>query len=195
MVVLAVTFIAVGPGAADVLAGGDVLEVRGQSYVESIDMLFNVRSGGRLSLGTAVGSVSVQTWSREQIRLVVTKRTKAADLHTARRILDEFSVRALHGGKDLTLEGRARTLEAATALGVEFTLWVPKSYNLAIRTRSGSIALPEVDGRFSAHTDAGAILLDCDTDELEIEVEDRSGELVPDEDTVGAGSVGSARTR
>jgi hypothetical protein len=176
--ILALVAVMIASDPAAVLAGEDVerelLDLRGQSYVESIDMLFNVRSGGSLSLGTVLGSVRVRTWSREQIRLVVTKRTQAADMETARRILDGFSVRALHGGRDLALEGLARTRSAARAMGVEFTLWVPKSYNLEIRTRSGSIALPKVDGKFSAHTDAGTIVLDCDTDEMEIEVEDRS---------------------
>lgn len=160
-------------------AGGDrALGAPAPGYVESMEMLFNVRSGGMLSLGTSLGSVNVRTWSREQIRLVVTKRTQAADVETARRILDQFSVRALHGGRDLTLEGRARAQEAVQSLGVEFSLWVPESYNLSIHTRSGSIALPEMKGAFSAHTDAGRIILDCDTDTLEIEVEDRSPEPV-----------------
>jgi hypothetical protein len=174
-----------------------VIGVHGQSYVESIDMLFNVRSGGNLSLGTIMGSVNVRTWSREQIRLVVTKRTRAADVEAARRILEDFSVRALHGGRDLTLEGLARTQEAVRAVGVEFSLWVPRSYNLAIKTRSGNVVIPEVDGRFSVHTDAGRIVLDCDTEALDIEVEDRSepedapGPVVPPADKAGNGGVQS----
>jgi hypothetical protein len=157
------------------------MEVLGQSYVESIDVLFDVGAGGRLSLGTTMGSIRVQTWSRDQIRLVVTKSTRAADVDAARRMLAMFSVRARHGGRDLALKARARSKECAKAVGVEFTIWVPKSYNLNIKTKNGSIELPEVDGTFSAHTDDGTITLDCDTETLDIEVEDKSEATSADE--------------
>jgi len=152
------------------------LEQRGTNYVETMDMLFDVRPGGVLSLGTSIGSVSVQTWSRDQIRLVVTKRVQASDADAARRILDQFSVRALHGGKNLKLKAAAKTQECADVVGVEFTIWVPKSYNLDITTSSGSISLPDVDGTFSARTGDGKISVDCSTDDLDVEVEDRTGD-------------------
>jgi hypothetical protein len=156
------------------------LEMRGAGYVESLEMLFNVRSGGVLSLGTTTGSVNVQTWSKDQIRVVVTKRVQAGDAEDARRILDLFSVRALHGGKDLKLKARATTRECADAVGVEFTIWVPKSYNLDITTSNGSISLPDVDGAFSARTGEGSISVDCATDDLDVEVEDRTDRPRPD---------------
>jgi hypothetical protein len=189
-IVLVVALVILVMGVAEAQSGG-LDGIRGQSYIESIDMLFTVRSGGQLSLGTSLGSVSVQTWSREQVRLVVTKRTSAADPGAARKILDLFSVRALHGGKDLRLEGLAVTDAAAKAMGVEFTLWVPKSYNLAIETKSGDVLLPEVEGTFTARTDDGRIILDCDTRKLDIEVEDRSGEPEDAEETEGRAAVGS----
>lgn len=195
VIALAIVIVtAAGAVQAQVADGGferGVLGVQGQSYVESIDMLFNVRSGGNLSLGTIMGSVNVRTWSREQIRLVVTKRTRAADMETARRILEDFSVRALHGGRDLTLEGLARTQDAVRAVGVEFSLWVPRSYNLAIKTRSGNVVIPEVDGKFSAHTDDGRIVVGCDTEDLDIEVEDRSEDEPGNVDNAGQTSVRS----
>lgn len=156
------------------------IEVLGQSYVESIDVLFNVGSGGRLSLGTTMGSIRVQTWSRDQIRLVVTKSIRAADLEAARRVLSHFSIRARHGGRDLALRAQAKSKECEDAVGVEFTIWVPKSYNLDIKTKNGSIALPEVAGSFSAHTDEGTITLDRDGEAIDIEVEDKSKSSAPD---------------
>lgn len=173
-----------------------IVEVSKRNYAESIDMLFDVRSGGSLSLGTSIGSVVVETWPREQVRLVVTKRTHADGMDAARKILESFNVRARHGGRDLELEGRSSTPD--DAVDVEFTLWVPKSYNLDIRTRRGTITLPEVDGTFSARTDKGRIVLDCSTDDLDIEVEDRSGESAsaagePRHEGAGPGSSYGAR--
>lgn len=171
--------LALGAGGARAARSHSALEVRGASYVETVDMLFDVRPGGVLSLGTSQGSVNVETWSRDQIRLVVTKRVQASDTDTARRILDQFRVRALHGGKNLKLKALAKTPECASSVGVEFSIWVPKSYNLDIKTSSGSISLPDVDGTFSAHTGDGRISVDCSTDDLDVEVEDRTGTDAP----------------
>jgi hypothetical protein len=132
----------------------------------------------------------VQTWSREQIRLVVTKSTRAADLDVARRLLALFSVRALHGGRNLSLKARAGSRECAEVVGVEFDIWVPKSYNLDIKTKSGSIALPEVDGRFSARTDDGKITLDCDADTVDIEVDGGSAASAKGQSASRPGSSG-----
>lgn len=165
------------------------LELRGASYVESAEMLFDVVAGGVLSLGTTTGSVDVRTWPRHQIRLVVTKWTKADDIESARRILDMFCVRAQHGGRNLKLQALAKTKECAKAVGVEFTIWVPRSYNLDIKTAKGSINLPEVDGSFSAHTNDGKITVDCSTDDLDVDVEDHTSQGPPRGGDHGEGDV------
>lgn len=144
----------------------------GQDFVESIEMLFKVDGPGALALGTTNGTVTVRTWSENVVRLVVDKRISAEDPVYARRLLDMFRVQALHGGGDLQFTGRARTGECARSVGVTFTVWVPKSYDLDIKTESGDIAIPRMEGRFKAYTSDGKISVDCDTENLDIEVED-----------------------
>ena len=170
------------------------LEVFGEDFVESLDMIFRVRSGGRLSLGTTHGSVNVMTWQREEVRLVLTKRTRAASADDARRILEQFRVQARHGGGNLALRARARTAECAGSVGVDFTIWVPKSYSLDIKTDNGDIELPGVDGKFSARTGDGAIRVDCPPEDLEVEVEDerrdrRDGDVQPEAPENGDGKL------
>jgi len=144
----------------------------GNSWIESIDLLFNVGPGGFLSLGTSEGSVDVRTWSQDKVRVIITKRATASSEFDAKRFFEMFRVRALHGGKDLKVLARAGSSECANAVGVKYTIWVPRSYNLDIKTESGSIELPELNGKFSAHTGEGTITVDCDTENLDIEVDD-----------------------
>lgn len=154
------------------------LSREGQAYVQTIDMLFNAQSGGRLTLGTSSGSVSVETWSENKVRLVVTKRTHAGNEGDAQRIMEMFRIRALQGGNDVTLSGRAHTRECAETLGVTFTIWIPRSYDLDIKTASGNIDIAETGGKYTVHTGDGKITVDVDTDDLDIEVEDRTGDDV-----------------
>ena len=82
---------------------GDLFK-KGTHYTESIDMMFDVMEGGALSLGTTNGSVRVKTWSRNQVRLVITKTTSASSPYNARTILEDFLVQARHEGGDLDLK-------------------------------------------------------------------------------------------
>lgn len=144
----------------------------GTDYVESIDLVFEVRNGGVLSLGTTSGSVNVRTWSEEKVRLVITKRTPATDRIDAKRIFDLFRVQARHGGPDLSVTGSASSIECADRVGVSYTIWVPKSYNLDVETQKGDIAIDEVNGVFSVRTADGTIRMDSTSENLDVEVQD-----------------------
>ena len=179
--VLALVVLLTGTAGATSYSTGDDFTVRrsdlrhtGGNYVESIDMLFNVDRTGELILGTSLGSVNVRTWPYDKVRMVVSKSANVDNEIDARRIFDMFRIQAMRGGADLKFTARARTDEAAANMGVTFTIWVPRSYNLDIKTRSGDIEIPELEGRFTAHTSDGKIFVDCDPEAVDIEVEDRS---------------------
>jgi len=146
----------------------------GTNYVESIDLVFDVDGGGALSLGTSSGSVDVRTWAEDKVRLVITKRAPAPDRFDAKRVFDLFRVQALHGGRDLTVTGRARSTECADRVGVSYTIWVPKTYNLDLETKKGNIDIVEVDGVFSVRTAEGTIRMESTSTNLDVEVEDES---------------------
>jgi hypothetical protein len=194
MTLWALVLVMAGTAGATSYSTGDDFTVRrsdlrqaGGDYVESIDMLFNVERTGGLILGTSLGSVNVRTWPYDKVRLVVDKRANVDSEIDARRIFDMFRIQARRGGADLEFTARARTSEAAENMGVTFTIWVPRSYNLDIKTKSGDIEIPELEGRFTAHTSDGKIVVDCEPEAVDIEVEDRTGGETQ-EDPVEAGA-------
>jgi hypothetical protein len=144
-------------------------------FSESIDMLFDVEQGGELSLGTTNGSVRVRTWSRDQIRLVVTKSTTASGPYNARTILEDFLVQARHQGKNLRLTGKADSENCRKSVGVTFTVWVPRNFNVAIDTGDGDVELGKLNGSFSARTARGRISFQCEPSGMDIEVENNTG--------------------
>jgi len=183
MTLWALVLVMAGTAGATSYSTGDDFTVRrsdlqqsGGNYVESIDMLFNVERSGALILGTSLGSVNVRTWPYDKVRLVVSKSANVDSEIDARRIFDMFRIQAQRGGADLRFTARARTTEAAENMGVTFTIWVPRSYNLDIKTKSGDIEIPELEGRFTAHTSDGKIVVDCDPEAVDIEVENRTGD-------------------
>jgi hypothetical protein len=153
------------------------LLLKDHTYTESAEMLFDVKSGGALSLGTTNGSIRVATWEKEKIRLVITKTARASCAFDAKALLAKFLVQTKCEGKDLHLVAKAQTKECKETVGVTFTVWVPRSYNVDIKTEAGSIDIGRLNGKFSAHTNDGKITLDYNPDDgLDIEVEDRTAD-------------------
>jgi len=153
---------------------------KGDYYTESIDMMFDVMRGGALSLGTTNGSVKIRTWSRNQVRLVITKTTSAASPYNARTILEDFLVQARHEGGDLDLKAVANSASCKKTLGVTFEVWVPEDYDVAINTGKGDVNIGKISGSFSAKTGDGKISFECDPEGMDIEVEDKSKGETPD---------------
>ena len=162
----------------------------GSSYSESVDMSFDVEVGGALLLGTTNGSIQVETWEKEQVRLVITKTAKASSTFDAKALLAEFLVQTKQVGKNLHLQGKAKTRQCKETVGVTFKVWVPRSYNVDLKTETGSIDIGRLNGKFSAKTSDGKITLGYDPDDgLDIEVEDRTAEAVEQDPSTDVGEV------
>jgi DUF4097 and DUF4098 domain-containing protein YvlB len=118
--------------------------------------------------------VKINTWKKNQIRLLITKTTRAESPYNARTILEDFLVQAKHKGKDLDLQAIANSETCKKSVGVTFEVWVPKDYNVAINTGSGNVDIGKINGSFTAKTGNGKISFECDPDGMDIEVEDKS---------------------
>jgi len=170
------------------LCGDEVCRC-GNTFTQSTDVLFDVDSGGVLRLGTTRGSVTINTWTKDKIRVVITKTTQAYNSSTALSILQDFLVQASQQGDDLNVNARARTETGDESVGVTFKVWVPQNCNVAVETGKGSIDIGKLTGKFSARTLEGKITLECDPDAgLDIEVEDRTGAASP-ATAAGAGAA------
>jgi len=178
------------------LTAGELFK-KGPQYTESIDMMFDVTQGGALSLGTTNGSVRINTWSRNQIRLVITKTTNAESPFNARTILEDFLVQARHKGRDLDLQAVAGSESCRNTVGVTFEVWVPQDYNVDINTGSGNVDIGKISGSFSAKTGDGKISFECDPEGMDIEVEDKSSEKdggSPESDEIDGQKPADAKT-
>ena len=85
-------------------------------------------------------------------------------------------MQAKHQGGDLHLKAQANTEACKKSVGVTFTVWVPKNYNVAIDTGSGNVKIGKLNGTFSAKTGNGKISFECEPEGMDIEVEDRTND-------------------
>jgi hypothetical protein len=71
-------------------------------------------------------------------------------------------------------------------VGVTFTVWVPKNYNVDINTGEGNVDIGKLNGSFSAKTANGKISFECEPNGMDIEVEHRTKASASEEKGSGA---------
>ncbi len=147
-----------------------------RSYVESVEVSFDAIPTHTFKLGTAKGSIRLNTWDRNHIKVVVTKTTKAPSLSVAQRILDGFSIQARSQAGTLALRGKGDHKD----VGITYTIWVPENYAVDVRTKEGSIDLASLSAKFSAHTENGKITIEGeDAESLDVQVDDDQADSIP----------------
>ena len=114
------------------------------------DRTFSAAPGGRIELTMeSGGSLEVQGWDRDQVRIVCSDRYNDLDEY-------DLEVRESRGGLDFTAELRDRSIQK-TALRVLLT--VPRRFDIAIESGGGGIHIEDVEGGFTGQTGGGQIEL------------------------------------
>jgi hypothetical protein len=116
---------------------------------------FNVHAGGTLDLRTDVGTVKVTGGSSDEVSIT-------ADIRGREREVDGFTITAEQSGDGVSVTGESKSrgswfFNSNDGIDVEYTIRVPKSYNLKIRTSGGDLYISEVAGTVEGKTSGGNV--------------------------------------
>ena len=131
------------------------IERDGLGFVERIDKTVPTAPGSTLYLTTHKGSVEVQSWDKDEVRVEVVKRADAFTESGARELLADAQVFIETAEKGV--EVRVESKEDLDDLELEFHVSVPSVYNLDLNTSGGSIEIGDLEGQVLAHTAGGSI--------------------------------------
>lgn len=131
------------------------VERDGLGFVEHIDKTVLAKKGGTLYLTTPKGSIEVQSWDKDQVRVEVTKKADAFTESGARELLADAQVFIETAEKGVAV--RVESKEDLDDLDLEFHLSVPHVYSLDLNTSGGSIAIGDLEGQVLAKTAGGSI--------------------------------------
>jgi len=132
------------------------IERDGLDFVERIDKTVPAQARGTLRLITPKGSVSVQTWDKDEVRVEVAVEADAFTESSAREMLAEAQVfvESAAGGVEVRVESE----DDLDDLELEFHFSVPQVYNLDLNTSGGSIEIGDgLEGWTLARTAGGSI--------------------------------------
>lgn len=149
---------------------------------KSFDKKFTVASGGTLTIKTDFGGVSVVGTDAKEVSI-------HADMKGRQRDVDNFQITANQSAGGVEVTGKSPRSNWGwnwnnNDLEVEFTIKVPKDYNLRMETSGGNISVNNVNGKLNGGTSGGDITLtniagaiDLETSGGNIQTEKIQGQL------------------
>jgi hypothetical protein len=127
---------------------------------------YSLRTIGRLQTSNLRGSIIVQGWSQEKIRVRVRRRVTADDPAGASRLLAAADIRyrsiegdielAAEYGRGLDIEGRLRE-RRSSRVRMDLTVFAPSSLALNVLTAGGDIGLRDWTGAIELRGQEGSL--------------------------------------
>lgn len=133
---------------------------------ETIEETFAFEPGARLDLENVNGSVRLETWDRDEIRVVAEKKARAGTSSHAEELLRALDVRMEPTAGGLRIETRhprssdgilSWIFGGGSSGEVEYRIRLPRDADLDIRTVNGGVEVRGVSGRLRLRTTNGRI--------------------------------------
>jgi hypothetical protein len=119
-----------------------------KSEIENIDKSFSVKSGGTLTIKSDQGSIKVETWDNQTVKVLVEKKARK------QKQMDGFKVNFDQKGNNIFVEGDG---DWNNKVSVKFIIKVPQEFNLDLKTGGGSIGVANISGEVTVNTSGGSI--------------------------------------
>ncbi len=133
---------------------------------ESWSTSFPANEGVRFVLANASGSIVVEGWGEPRIDVTADIAIKSPSKSKSRELYEGIAFEAKGDESRVTVEARlpmvrqdvlVGTIGEHTSITIRYTVRVPRSASLEVRTINGDISVSGVAGTFSLRTDNGAI--------------------------------------
>ena len=125
---------------------------------EVIERSVELSPGGRLTIVNVNGDVSIDSWDRDEVKLKAEKRARAENEEEARILLEKTTIHFDRTGNRIDIRtdvpkkpGRNRNISVA------YTVTVPKTIDLELKTVNGRMDVDDVSGAVDAKTTNGRI--------------------------------------
>jgi Toastrack DUF4097 len=158
------------------LFAGVATAAMAERFTERIETTYSLGPGAEISLGNTNGSVSVEAWEEDFVRLVAEKQVEAGSEAEAEEALADIEV-IIHQ-RDGRLEVETRLPGTASSLwgwlsghshnaSVSYELRVPRGIDLDLHTVNGNVSTMGAEGSLRLHSINGRIEVEGGGDEVD----------------------------
>lgn len=125
--------------------------------VRQIERTFPVSAVGRLTAQTQGGDIRITTADAAEVRVTARQTFRAGSEQEADEIAANLQMKLEQQGNDITAEARyeKKGWFSNTPVTVDFTITVPREFNVDLRTSGGDIAVGSLKGAVKARTSGG----------------------------------------
>lgn len=158
LVAFALILLALVAGAAPALA----VEIE-----ETLDKSYDLGSGGSIAVANVNGSVRIEAWDRNEVRVEAVKKVKAGSRSKAEEVMDAIDVVITRRGDHLEIDTRLPRGGDGGFLdwlvgnhanaNVSYKVTVPRDTDVEVDTVNGKVRVAGVSGRVEASTTNGGI--------------------------------------
>ena len=143
------------------LSGQEIVKERGR-YRTTIHQEFEVKAGGELQVRDIRGNVDIRSWDKKKVaveeRLYMHVYTEAE----AQKIVDARMGEYRQHNNSIIVGGRG----LRGSVDADFTITVPKSFDVEVQTRGGDIRAQELNGAINLRTSGGDIKIEDSGDDV-----------------------------
>lgn len=166
------------------------MPVNAATVRDTFDRTWKVGAGGALYLSNENGSVEIESWDREEVRVQARITLEAGSSKSAREAMERFEIATSRDGDEITITSRkprgqdgllAWLSGSQIEVDVNYRIRVPRHLDVEIETVNGSIqadslsgvvALDSVNGRISVKDSRGAVSADTVNGSISVELLD-----------------------
>ena len=164
-----------------------VVSAYSQAEVSSTETeTFSIDPGGLVLVESDDGYITVESWDRNEVEVIMKKRAWGRNKRDAERNLEDINIDIVRRGNNLYIRdvtdnnirvriGILDLFRGRTRFGtsVSFDIKLPKQMNLDLNTDDGDIRVSNVEGDFDFDVDDGDIFLfDSKGSRIEVNIDD-----------------------
>lgn len=124
--------------------------------VRTVEKTFTVQPGGTLQAMTSGGDIQVTSGEGNEVRITARQTFRANSEAEANDIAKTLTLTLEQKGNDVVAEAKVeRSGWGRTKVSVDFTVMVPRQFNLDARTSGGDIKVGDLKGTLRARTSGG----------------------------------------
>ena len=127
------------------------------SYIERTETTIEAVRGGVLHLVSKQGDVEVDSWRRDEVRVVVEKRSDVPDEAQALALFEAFQVTTIPVSDTVQVQAGARREGPLESVMVRLIVRVPSQFGVHVETAKGGIVIRDLEGDVEARTDYGGV--------------------------------------
>ncbi len=127
---------------------------------ETVERTAALAAGGKVVVEATNGSIHVETWDGDEVRVVARKKARADSAAEARELLSEIDVQVEESGGTVRIAAevpRSSSWFGGDSATVSFEVTMPADAELDASSKNGSIEVRELGGRARLETQNGSI--------------------------------------